>query len=136
MTPIIVPIITIALGFYLTVSLESRLTICNMAFILATILLILKLHFSPRRVRVIRTHEQPHTYLIEKNIAKHIPDSETFNYLGQIYGFAWKDIDIITNDEFKKFSTGSALHSIVPHCLKFYELKRQSEQNIQKGNGK
>lgn len=135
LTPIMVPIITIVLGLYLTVSLESRLTICNMALILATILLILKLHFSPRRVRVIRTHDQPHVYLIEKNTAKHIPDPETFNYLGQTYGFDWKDIDTITNDEFKKkFSAGSPLHSIIPHCLKFYERKRESEQNIQKGN--
>jgi hypothetical protein len=105
-----------------------------MAFILTTILLILNLHFSPRRVRVIRTLEQPHIYLIEKDIARHIPDPETFNYLGQTYGFDWKDIDTITNDEFKnQFSTGSTLPSIVPHCLEFYERKRQSEQNIQKG---
>lgn len=133
-TAIIVPVITIALGLYLTVSLESRLAICNMAFILTTILLILNLHFSPRRVRVIRTLEQPHIYLIKKDIARHIPDPETFNYLGQIYGFDWKDIDTITNDEFKnQFSTGSTLPNIVPHCLEFYERRRQSEQNIQKG---
>ena len=133
-TAIIIPVITIALGLYLTVSLESRLAIFNMAFILATILLILNLRFSSRRVRVIRPHEQPHVYLIEKNIARHIPDSETFNYLGQIYGFDWKDIDMITNDEFKKqFSTGSTFPSIVPHCLRFYEQKQKSEQNVRQG---
>jgi hypothetical protein len=133
-TAIIIPVITIALGFYLTVSLESRLAIFNMALILAAILLILNLRFSPRRVRVIRPHEQPHVYFIEKNIARHIPDQETFNYLGQIYGFDWKDIDMVTNDEFKKqFSTGSTLPSIVPHCLKFCEQKQKSEQSVQQG---
>ena len=133
-TVIIVPVITIALGLYLTVSLESRLAICNMALVLTAILLILNLRFSPRRVRVIRTHEQPHTYLIEKDIARHIPDGETFTYLGQLYGFDWKDIDTITNDEFKKqFSTGSTLPSIVPHCLKFCERNRKSEQKVEKG---
>ena len=133
-TVIIVPVFTIALGLYLTVSLESRLAICNMALVLTAILLILNLRFSPRRVRVIRTHEQPHTYLIEKDIARHIPDGETFNYLGQLYGFDWKDIDTITNEEFKKqFSTGSTLPSIVPHCLRFCEQKQKSEQNVQQG---
>lgn len=134
-TTIILPVITIALAFYLTVSLESRLAICNMALILTTILLILNIHFSPRRVRVIRTLEQSHAYLVEKNIARHIPDERTFNYLGQIYGFDWKDIDKITDDEFKnQFSTGSTLPSIVPHCVEFYEQKQQSEQNMQKKN--
>lgn len=127
---IIVPVFAIALGLYFAVSLESKLAIWNMAFILATFLLILYLHLSPRRVRVVSIHAQPHVYLIEKGIARHIPDPETFNYLGQIYGFDWKDIDMITNDEFKnQFSTGSTLHSIVSH-LESYKQKGQSKQNI------
>ena len=107
-TAIIIPVITIALGLFLPISLESKLAISNMALILAAILLILNLHFSSKRVRVIRPHEQPHVYLIEKNLARHIPDGETFKYLGEIYGFDSKDIDMVTNEEFKRqFSSGS-----------------------------
>ena len=120
-TAILFPAI-ITLQLYLNVSLESRLAICNMAFILTTILLILNHHFSPRRVRVIQIHDRDHVYFIEQNIARHIPDPHTFEYLGKLHGFAWNDIDKITNDEFKKqFSAGSSLPSIVPHCQKFCE---------------
>jgi len=128
---IILPVISIPLGFYFSVSLESKLIIFNIALVLSAIL-VMNHHFSPQRVRVIRHQAQPHTYLVEKNVARHIPDVETFNYLGQIYGFDWKDVQEITYDKFiKQFSTGSTMPSIKPHCQEFHK-QRMIEQNAQK----
>lgn len=128
-TAIIIPLITIALGFSLNISLESKLLFLNMSFILAAIFLILNLRFAKRPFRLIRPHEQPHIYLVENNIARHIPDPETFNYLGQLYGFDWKDVDQVSNDELKnQFSTGSVLPSVVPHFQRYYEQKQKTEQ--------
>jgi hypothetical protein len=114
-TPIILFLISIILGIFLNISLESKLAIVNIALIVVAILIILKLHFSPKRVRVIRVHDHPHIYMIEKNIARHIPNMATFNYLGELYGFHEKDIETITDDEFKKFSRESILPDVIPH---------------------
>ena len=114
-TPIILFLISIILGIFLNISLESKLAIVNIALIVVAILIILKLHFSPKRFRVIRVHDYPHIYMIEKNIARHIPNMNTFNYLGELYGFHEKDIEIITDDEFKKFSRESTLPDVIPH---------------------
>lgn len=114
-TPIIPLLISIILSLFLRISLELKLAIFNMGLILVAILIILKLHFSPKRVRVIRVHDHPHIYIIEKNVARHIPNMDTFRYLGELYGFHEQDVETITNDEFKKFSAGSTLPSITSH---------------------
>lgn len=120
----IVPLISLALGFYLSVSLEAKLAIFNMALVLLVIILILRHQFSPQGVRVIRTQIAVNTYLVKNKVARHIPDAETFEYLGEIYGFHWGNIEMIPHDEFKRqFSTESTLPSILPHCQKFYEQK-------------
>ena len=129
-TAIIIPAITIILGLSLNISLESRLIVFNMALILAVIFLILNQRFSTRQFRLIRPHEHHEVYLVERNIARHIPDEFTFNYLGQLYGFAWKDIDMVTNDEIKKqYSSGSTLPSVLPYCQQFHEQKKKNEKN-------
>lgn len=125
-TAIILPIISIFLGFYLTISLEAKLAIFNIGFILFAIILILKFHFAHESVRVIRAQTSHHTYLVQKKIARHIPDEETFNYLGEIYGFHWGKIEVISHDEFtKQFSTESVLPSIIPHCRAFCEKQKK-----------
>ena len=75
-------------------------------------------HFLPKkkRVRIIRDSRDPDhfTYLVErKNICFHIPDPETFSYLGSYFGFSWKDLEDFSPEEFKrKFVIGRQLPSI------------------------
>lgn len=125
---ILLPLIPLALAFYLSVSLEAKLSIANIALILFTIILILRNKFYPQQIRVARSQISHHTYLIQKNVAKHIPDKETFEYLGQIYGFHWGKIEVLPDDVFtKQFFVDSALPSIHPHCQAFYEQKKAQE---------
>ena len=128
-TPLLVSIGGIAVVMFYSFSYELNFIIINIALSLSIIILILNHHFSNKRIRVLRTLDNHPVYLIEKNVARHIPDPETFNYLGQIYGFDWKDIESITNNEFsKQFSTSSILPSIKPHCEAFH--KQIMEQNV------
>jgi hypothetical protein len=121
---IILPIGSIFLGFYLSVSLEAKLAMFNGALILLVIILLFRHHFSPHRVRVMKSDRTPHTYLIKDKVARHIPDMETFEYLGQLYGFHQRDIEEIPYNDFtKQFSTESTLPSILPHFQKIYEQK-------------
>ncbi len=130
---VILPVISIIVGIYFSVSLESKLIIFNIAIVLSAII-VMNYHFAPKRVRVVQQQGQPHIYLIEKNIARHIPEPTTFSYLGQIYGFDKKDVEVITYDEFREqFSSGSTLPSIIPYCQEFHN-QRMKEQNAQKGN--
>jgi len=77
---------------------------------------------APTARRVIRPYEQKHQYLIENNIARHIPDPETFEYLGQLYMFDWDDSERVTHEYFKKnFLKESPLPSILPHCRAYHE---------------
>jgi hypothetical protein len=130
---IILPLASIFLGFYLSVSLESKLALFSIALILVIIILILRYRFAPERVRVVKTQVAHHTYLIQKNVARHIPDAETFDYLGEIYGFHWGTIETVSHDSFiKRFSVGSMLPSIRPHCKAFCDAQR--EQSLQNEN--
>lgn len=125
----IIPLISIAAAFYPSFSFVEKLSFVNMALILFAILLTLRHQYSPQRMRLIRIHETDPVYLIEKNTARHIPDPGTFDYLGKLYGFHWKDVEVITQGEFKnQFSNGSALPSILPHCQAFYEQKIEQDK--------
>ncbi|MEN6624477.1 MAG: hypothetical protein ABFD50_23385 [Smithella sp.] len=122
----ILPAISFAASFYPSFSFSEKLSFVNMTLILIAILLILRHHYLIKRIRVVRTHENHPVYLVEKNIARHIPDPETFDYLGQLYGFHWKDVEVFTQEEFKKmFSSGSTLPSIIPHCQAFNEKNKK-----------
>lgn len=128
---IILPIISIFLGFYLSVSLEAKLAIFNIGLILFAIILTLKFHFTNESVRIIKTQTSHHTYLVKKNIARHIPDGETFEYLGEMYGFHWGKIEVISHDEFtRQFSTDSTLPSIIPHCQAFCEKHKKQKEKV------
>ncbi len=126
----ILPAISIGAAFYPSLSFEAKLSFVNTALILVTILLILRREFSRQRVRVIKTQIAPHTYLVQKNVARHIPDTETFEYLGKIYGFHQGNIETIAHDDFGKlFSTESTLPSILPFCQAFY-LQKVKQQKL------
>ncbi|MEI6627713.1 MAG: hypothetical protein WCL61_03895 [bacterium] len=49
-------------------------------------------------------------------MARHIPDPDTLEYLGQLKGMNWPDVEIINPEEFKKYTPGSVLPSIMPFC--------------------
>jgi uncharacterized membrane protein len=83
----------------------------------------------PERVRVIREFTKPHQYIIKNNIVRHIPDEETFNYLGQLHGFDWGSSEGFAPDDFKQFSIGDALPSILPYCQAF--LKREIKTKVE-----
>ena len=68
-----------------------------------------------KRIRIIRDPRDPErfTYLAEKNMCFHIPDPETFSYLGSYFGFSWKDLEDVSSNDFKrKFTIGRQLPSI------------------------
>ncbi|PKN88367.1 MAG: hypothetical protein CVU51_04155 [Deltaproteobacteria bacterium HGW-Deltaproteobacteria-1] len=81
----------------------------------------------PEKVRVIKEYTKPHQYIIKNNIVRHIPDPVTFNYLGQLHGFDWGSSKEIAPDDFKKFSIGSALPSILPYCQAILEKEIKKE---------
>jgi hypothetical protein len=81
----------------------------------------------PERVRVIREYTKPHQYIIKNNIVRHIPDPATFDYLGQLHGFDWGSSKGIEPDNFRKFSMGSALPSILPYCQAILEQELKNE---------
>jgi hypothetical protein len=112
LTALIVFIVGIVLSYFLDASLEAKLAICNMALLLSTIILILSNRFYNRRTRLIHVKGHVQQYIVENNTYKHIPDPETFNYLGQVFGFSWKDSDEISDNEFKRLSSGSTLPSV------------------------
>ena len=56
---------------------------------------------------------ETYCYLVEGNGCFHIPDPETYNYLGSYLGFSWNDLEIMTPNELKrKFNIGKQLPSI------------------------
>lgn len=57
-------------------------------------------------------------YIIENGSRFHIPDPQTFEYLGKYFGFKWSDAKSVGEDEAKKLNTGRPLPSILPHCSK------------------
>lgn len=84
------------------------------------------IYFEP--VRVVRQYTDDRQFLIKNNIARHIPDPPTFEYLGQLYTFDWGTSEGITPDDFNaQFSLDSALPSIMPYCQAFYEEKKREE---------
>jgi hypothetical protein len=116
-TPLIISLGGVAAGLFTSFSYEIRIAVLNAALSLSIIILILNLRFSPlspQAVRVIKTEITAHTYLVQNNVARHIPDGETFEYLGKLYGFHWGSIETIRHDEFKRqFTTESTLPSIL-----------------------
>ncbi|MGA2317409.1 MAG: hypothetical protein ABSG71_13640 [Thermodesulfobacteriota bacterium] len=81
-----------------------------------------------KRIRIIRDPRDPQgfTYLLEKDICCHIPDPETFNYLGNYFGFSWKDLEDINSDDFKrKFKIGRQLPSIRACCQKIELIEKK-----------
>jgi|GEM_PF-948192 hypothetical protein len=74
---------------------------------------------TKKGTRIIRDPRDPQgfTYVVEKDKCFHIPDPETFNYLGSYLGFSWKDLEDISTDDFRsKFTIGRQLPSIRPFC--------------------
>lgn len=82
----------------------------------------------PEKVRVIKEYTKPHQYIIKNNIVRHIPDPATFDYLGQLHGFDWGSSEGIAPDDFKTFSIGSALPSILPYCQAI--LKKEIKEEV------
>ena len=121
----IIPAISIAGAIYSSYLFIEKLSIVTIALILVAILLILKnqfFHQQEKDVRVIKTITAAETYLVRKNVARHIPDAETFDYLGELYGFHWGNVETIAHEDFnRQFSTDSKLPSILPHCQSFHE---------------
>ncbi len=69
-------------------------------------------------VRIIKNSKSYH-YLVEGNSCFHIPDPETFNYLGSYLGFSWSDAKEMLPDEIsRRFTIGKALPSIRLHFPK------------------
>jgi uncharacterized protein with PQ loop repeat len=65
---------------------------------------------------VINDPSDGYQYLVQNNTCYHIPDPETFKYLGQIFGFKWADSKPMPLDEIKKkFIIGKDLSSIKLH---------------------
>jgi hypothetical protein len=119
-TPFVIPIIVFLVGLFIPVSVELKIALLNTALLLFLIFLLHYFCFSPRQPRVVRQTDREAIYLVEKRTYRHIPDRETFNYLGQFLGFRWSDIETMTPVEFgKQFSAGSMLPSILPHCEKY-----------------
>ena len=87
-----------------------------------------RLIITKKRVRIIRDPRDPErfTYLVEKDMCFHIPDPETFNYLGSYLGFSWKDLEDINTDDFKrKFKVGRQLPSIRPFSPKIESIEKK-----------
>lgn len=128
-TPLVVTLGGIAVSYFSPSTSEIKLIIINSALTLSAIILILNNRYAPRRVRLVHVKGHINQYIIENNIYKHIPDPETFDYLGQVFGFDWKDSEEISDDKFKEFSSGSTLPSITSYCIAFYQkIKTQEAQ--------
>lgn len=127
---IIIPVVGIIVGFWNSEDWPIRLGIFNVALIVIVILLMVGQRFTRQRIRVAQTQGQPHVYLIENKTARHIPDPPTFEYLGKVYGFYGKDIEVMSDYSFRKsFSNGSVIPSILPHCRAYHEeiINQQSQ---------
>lgn len=84
---------------------------------------------NKKGIRIIRDPRDPQqfTYLVEEKKCCHIPDPETFNYLGNYFGFSWKDLEDINTDDFKrKFKVGRQLPSIRPCCQKVELIEKKN----------
>jgi hypothetical protein len=69
--------------------------------------------------RIIRNPDGGHCYLVEGNTCVHIPDPETFDYLGRYLGFSRAHIKTMTTTEIeRKFKIGKQLPSIKLHFPK------------------
>lgn len=54
-----------------------------------------------------------HQYLVDGDTINHIPDPETFNYLGSFLGFTWTDSELVGSDEIaSRFKKGRQLPSV------------------------
>jgi hypothetical protein len=70
------------------------------------------------KIRVIKNPDDFY-YLVDGNICSHIPDAETFNYLGGYFGFSWGDAILMLPDEIKRqFVLGTQLPTIRSFCSK------------------
>jgi len=126
-------IIPAGAGFLLTNSLEIRMSFINTGLILFLISFIFYININQTRPKLIQPFDRHHVYLIENNTARHIPDPPTLDYLGKLYGVFINDIENIIPEEFKKkYTTGSALPSIVPYCQQYH--KELCEAELQKNN--
>ena len=105
--------------FYAKFYDQPIISLVNTTLLLFMMFLMLYLHYSPKRPLVVRKAVDSATYLIENHTYHHIPDKQTFEYLGELNGFQWTDIKVLTVEEFEnQFSAGSSLPSILPHCKK------------------
>jgi hypothetical protein len=81
-----------------------------------------------RNIRIIRDPRDPYqfTYLVEGNKCYHIPDPETFNYLGSYLGFSWNDLEDISADDLKReFTIGRQLPSIRAQLPKIQLIEKK-----------
>jgi hypothetical protein len=72
----------------------------------------LKVSINSGSARII-SNPDGYQYLVEGDTCFHIPDPDTFNFLGNFFGFTWRDSQLMLPDEIKRnFKIGKALPSI------------------------
>ncbi len=69
-----------------------------------------------QKVRLIQDPASEKCYLVRGKTISHIPDPETFRYLGSYFGFSWANVETVLQDEInRKFTISTPLPSILKH---------------------
>lgn len=125
---VVVVVLTFIAALFLNYSVEIKLAILTAGVVLL-ISMIAYIHFVPQKIIVLGRHDTQHKYLIDKNTYRHIPDQETFDYLGEYLGFNRNDIVTKEADAIKRmYSPGSKIPSILPYCERYHKKKVEEEK--------
>lgn len=113
-------VVTIGVMTYLG-KFDDKLQFVAMLFLLFLILLICgwiayqlnEMRF-PKRPRIIKTFDQPDTYIFYQGIWRKIPDWQTRNYLAHLLGFriGEEDIEEVSKEFVRQMKIGAPLESI------------------------
>jgi len=120
--PLIVGIVVSALVYL--VNLDDKLQFITLFFLLIVILTICGLvayrlneMVFPKKPRVIKSFDQPDTYIFYQGVWRKIPDPKTRDYLAHILGFrpGEEDIEAVPPDFVRQMKIGAPLESILTY---------------------
>ena len=119
----VVPVVIVVLGGVTAYLIKADESVQFMLLISLLILIILsslysanKLNelLSPKKPRIIKTFDQPDTYIFYQGVWRKIPDWQTRDYLAHVLGFrpGEEDIEDVSKEFIRTMKTGAPLESV------------------------
>ena len=122
-TIVVVSVIESITGFFQKLSIDTKLfiiAILLLSVLIACIRIIFDLHKHeyPRNPKLIKSHNEPDTYLFIRGRWRRIPDWQSRDYLSTVLDFrsGEEDIKLESKDYVDKLSKGAPLESVFTYA--------------------